>query len=125
MASDDRELFLLCSEAEDDAVHIVGPRVLDDMRAGAAALRQRSRPPGRGSFPREPPGYLARTVGLHYGETLDGHAYAEVGYSEPGAAILAARYRGGLGETGAYGGTRRRDPFMSRALEDQVDRPVP
>jgi hypothetical protein len=124
MASDDRELFLLCAQAESDAVRIVAARVEDDMRAGAAALTQRTRPPGRGSFPRKPPGYLSRTITVDYAEDLDGHQSAEIGYSDPAAAALA-NYRGGLGNTGAYGGTRRSDPFMTRALEDQADRSVP
>lgn len=124
MASDDRDLFLLCSEAEDDAVHIVGERVAEDMRIGAGMLVQRTKPPGPKSFPRQPPGLLARSVGVHYSEGIDGHAIAEVGYTDPGAVALA-NYRGGLGNTGAYGGSRRQSAFMSRALEDQVDRPVP
>lgn len=107
--------------ATDEALHIVGERVRDD--AHELAPRQRTKLPGRGSYPRVRPGYLAGDISTEYGEAM-GTRYVQIGARTRAGQVLTL-YRGGAGTAGAYGGTRRLDPFLVHALEMQRGRPVP
>jgi hypothetical protein len=122
---DASSLSLFCSESEDAYLDIVGARVRDDTKTLAAGIVLRTRPPGRGSYPRTPPGYLARAeVVIRSGTDFAGHRFREVGYEDHDAATLS-NYRGGTGGEGAYGGSRRPDHFQAEAVAMQVGRPVP
>jgi hypothetical protein len=109
-------------EQTDDALAIVGRRTRDDARL--TAPRMQGKPPGRGSYPREYPGYMAEHIGEEFGTDAEGFRYVDIGGSTPAARTLII-YRGGAGGRGAYGGTRGRDPFLARALEAQHGRSVP
>ena len=102
-----------------EVLDIIGDRVLEDARLLAPVLR--TKPPGRGSFPREYGGYTSEHLGRQNGTDVEGFAYVDVGGATPEARVLI-RYRGGAGGPGAYGGSRRRDPFLIHALEAQIGR---